>query len=196
MVLKKSRRNFPNCRYFKTCGQKAKSLRATLCEYTFRWERSWRQIGGSRQAGWLFRIDKNRIHFTENPPLRALFIQSAVQADACMGFRERRALWKAVWVWAHDRRCDLGASVGLQIERKLTESSYRADFELKRASCLSMFCKNVASTANVAAPFVDWKYSMYIPCYTVHLMDSLPSTELGYLSKLVVEGYNCPFLEI
>ena len=162
MVLKKSKRNFPNCRHFKTCGRKAKSLRATLCESCFkaRAARSGAQSGGNATTGnakkragkrsgakrsskvalvvkkqWLdkilsgekdweirssktsrrgwihfaesgaggrlvgraklvdcFELTKNRIHFTENPPLCASFIRSAVQADVCMGFRERRAL--------------------------------------------------------------------------------------------------------
>ena len=35
-ALKKSKKNFPNCRHFKTCGRKAKSLRATLCESCFK----------------------------------------------------------------------------------------------------------------------------------------------------------------
>ena len=48
-VLKKSKRNFPNCRHFKTCGRKAKSLRATLCESCFkaRAARSGAQSGGN-----------------------------------------------------------------------------------------------------------------------------------------------------
>ena len=35
-VLKQSKKNFPNCRHFKTCGRKATSLRATLCESCFK----------------------------------------------------------------------------------------------------------------------------------------------------------------
>ena len=53
MVLKKSKRNFPNCRHFKTCGRKAKSLRATLCESCFKAcaARSGAQSGGNATTG-------------------------------------------------------------------------------------------------------------------------------------------------
>ena len=52
MVLKKSKRNFPNCRHFKTCGRKAKSLRATLCESCFKAcaARSGAQSGGNAKG--------------------------------------------------------------------------------------------------------------------------------------------------
>ena len=44
--------DFPNCRYFKTCGRKAKSLRATLCESCFkaRAARSGAQSGGNAKG--------------------------------------------------------------------------------------------------------------------------------------------------
>ena len=51
-ALKKSKKNFPNCRHFKTCGRKAKSLRATLCESCFKAHaaRSGAQSGGNGKA--------------------------------------------------------------------------------------------------------------------------------------------------
>ena len=192
-VLKKSKENFPNCRNFQRCGQRAKSLRAMLCVSCFkaRAARSGAQSGGNvnpkvnkgnkgntkstgvprnkgnttihdsiikKRAGkrsgvkrsskvalvvkkqWLDKIlsgekdweirssnasRRGWIHFAESRAGGRLlgraqlvdcfeltktefttqkfhhcasFIRSAVQADVCMAFRERRALAKAVRV--------------------------------------------------------------------------------------------------